>query len=236
MQSNVETRVTDVVATDNQSAGSEAEASPPSPSAPLTEAEAVQYETLVTRFKKLEDHWVESMRILAEIRNQRLYRASYGTFEEFCHKELRMSRANVDRQCQTLEIVRLLPTNVVKPVKESHVRPLLRLKSGGQRIEAYQKVVAEAAAKKKRITGGLVTRVVNEILKPETPDDAAPKVPTKGDVITRITRDIARDLEKRPMEQLEEFEKAVVEFKAAWLSDHPAGDEAPATKEGEKSE
>ncbi len=236
MQTNVETRETDPVTTDNQPVESGIEALPPVPPATLTEAERAQYETLVNRFRKLNDPWVESMEILAEIRDRRLYRERYDSFEDFCQEELGMSRTNVDRQCQTLAIAQLLPTNVAKPEKEAHVRPLLGLKNVDQQIEAYQQAVAEAAEKKKPLTGSMVSRAVREILDAENPGDAAPKPPTKSDVITRITRETTRGLEKLPIDQIEEFEKAVAEFKAAWLSNHPTKDQAAATAVAEKSE
>lgn len=228
---------TDSVATEKQTAGSEAEATPPALSAPLTKAECVDRDKLVTRFKQLADHWVESTEILMEIRDRRLYRGKHHTFEEFCRKELRMSRSNANRQCQSMAIAQTLATLVAKPEKEEHVRPLLRLKDVDDQIEAFRKARDQAKTEKKPLTGGRVRRAVREILDAqmalrEKPDDAELRPLTKADVITRIRRETGRYLERLEVEQLEQFEVAVAEFMACWLETQSPLDEVAVLKVG----
>jgi ParB-like chromosome segregation protein Spo0J len=43
----------------------------------------------------------------------------------------------------------------------------------------------------------------------------------KSELIERITRDMTRELEKLPVDQIEEFEKAMVKFQAGWRQSHP---------------
>lgn len=218
MEPNPETRETNPVSTENPTAGSEVEATPPpTPPATFTEAERTRYSHLVTRFKEIEDYWFESVKILREIRDDRLYREKYVNFEDFCRKELRISRTNADRLCQTGAIAQRLATNVAKPEKEAHIRPLLRLESQDQQIEAFQTAVDRA--KGKSLTGPMVQKAVAEILKASAVPAQGPKPPTKADVITQISRAVICELEKLNMNQLEAFKKDVEEFKASWIKD-----------------
>lgn len=240
MINNTETRETDPVSTDNETAESGVEATPQTPPAPLTKSERADYEKLITRFKEIEGSWYESDEILEEIRERKLFRAKHKTFAAFCSRELGMTAANANRLRQTVALAQKLATAVVKPEKEAHVRPLLALKKIDDQISAYRMAIDEAKVECKPLTGPLVNRVVRKLRDAETslnkkPSDAEPRPLTKADVITRIRRETGRYLERLEVEQLEEFEKAVAEFMAGWLENQLPVDEITALKVGGQS-
>ncbi len=206
----------------------------PAPVDTLTEAEIAERNKLVTRFKNLtRDTWFDRMEILAEIRDKRLYREKHATFEEFCQKELGVSRANVNRQCRTARIAKVVATIVAKPKKESHVRPLLLLEDEADQIEAYRNA-DKAATKKKPLNASMVTAAVKAILDAKGLPRPAPKPPTKRDIITdalaEATRELLVGLEP---DQIEPFRAALGKFVAKWKKAQPtAGRKTAASEKG----
>jgi hypothetical protein len=67
---------------------------------------------------------------LLRIRDNRLYRDTYATFEQYCRARWGFGRTYAWRVITATERVKLLPTNdsVPKPANEFQVRPLLGLK------------------------------------------------------------------------------------------------------------
>lgn len=128
-----------------------------------------------------------------------------------------------------------MSTKVDVPLREAHVRPLLRLRDPAKQAQAFQQAVGQAKEKKKPFTAAFVTRAVNGILDAEKPGEIAPKPVTKDELITRISRDTTRDLEKLALEMIEEFEKAVAKFKVTWLTAHGPTDSAMAVAVGGNS-
>lgn len=231
MQSNQTSRETLSVVTENQVADPNSKGTIPLVSAEkLTKTEVEERDTLVNRFKQLADHWVESVGILVELREKKLYRESHDTFEEFCRDVLGMSKSNANRQCQSLAVANILATRVANPANEGHVRPLHRLKDEAEQVEAYRKAVEKADAEKKPLTGKRVADAVKEMLKARNPEPTEPRPLMKADVTTRILRDINRYLEKLPIGRLEEFEKAIGAFKESWIKEHPVIGQVPALK------
>ena len=89
------------------------------------------------------------------IRDRRLYRGGWRTFESFCQAELEMGKSNVNRLLKCAEVAELLATNVAKPEREAHIRPLLRLNDPVEREHAYRKAVDQAKHEGKPLTAAL---------------------------------------------------------------------------------
>lgn len=92
---------------------------------------------------------------LKEIRDRRLYRQHYDTFEEYCIQRWDVSRPRAYELCAASEVVanlsaiadiRLLPEN------EAQARPLTRLKDPAQWRRAWHTAVKLAAAQKRPVT------------------------------------------------------------------------------------
>ena len=90
----------------------------------ITEAEALAaHEATIERGLKT---FVEVGGALLAIRDARLYRAEYGTFEEYCRERWQMSRIHAHRMIASAGVVtNLLPIgNTPPPASEAQARPL----------------------------------------------------------------------------------------------------------------
>lgn len=83
---------------------------------------------------------------LLAIRDQRLYRADYGTFEDYCRVRWGIARNYANKVIAAAEVVQNLGTDVpILPVNEAQVRPLTSLKSGEDQRRAWGIAVELAA-------------------------------------------------------------------------------------------
>ena len=92
---------------------------------------------------------------LKEIRDQRLYRQQYDTFEEYVAKRWEMSRPRAYELCAASEVMADLsgiPDIRVLPENEAQANPLARLKATEQRQRAWEMAVAMAAAERRPVT------------------------------------------------------------------------------------
>lgn len=100
---------------------------------------------------------------LLTIRDQRLYRAEYGTFEDYCGERWGMGGDYARKMIRAAEVVGNLQADTivsVLPATESQARPLTSLPPEQQR-EAWQRAVETAPEGK--VTAAHVTRVVEEM-------------------------------------------------------------------------
>ena len=191
-------------------------------SQPLTDEERADFDRYGARFKEIENTWMEFGEAILDIRERRLYRGEYKTFEAFCRNEIAMGKSNVNRQLQCSQVAKHLATNVAIPLLEGHVRPLLRLNDPAKQVLAFQQAVDQAKKENKPLTALHVTRAVRESRTAEEQvSQEAPTPVTKADVITRIMRAIINGLEKLSTEELRAFEAALKEFKEKWLGALP---------------
>ena len=107
------------------------------------------------------DTFIEVGQALLTIRDKRLYRASFKTFEEYCGDRWGMSRKRAyDMLAASQVLSNLSPIGDILPQTESQVRPLTTLAPELQPI-AWQKAVE--AAEGKPVTAKVVQHVVNEL-------------------------------------------------------------------------
>jgi hypothetical protein len=78
---------------------------------------------------------------LLQIRDERLYRATHATFEEYCRQRWQWSRIHVHRQIEAARVAENLVPMGTKPTSERQVRPLTQLEPEEQK-EAWQEAVA----------------------------------------------------------------------------------------------
>ena len=99
---------------------------------------------------------------LLTIRNARLYRHDFSTFEAYCHQRWAMGRNYAWHLIGAAERVRLLPSDskTPRPINEFQVRPFLRLEP-----EAFPKAWEQVVLKARngKITPALVRGVVAQI-------------------------------------------------------------------------
>jgi hypothetical protein len=103
---------------------------------------------------------------LADIRDQRLYRAEYKTFEDYCQQRWNMSKSNANRLVQAASIVDNLAPIGVKPQNEAQVRPLAKLETAEDQQDAWKEAV-------ERSNGKPTAKVVGEVVQERTNPPAA---------------------------------------------------------------
>ena len=95
---------------------------------PLSSSEAqtlAHYEAIIARGLKT---FVEVGQALLAIREQKLYREAYGTFEDYLRQRWDLSRSYAHRLIDAAEVTeRLLPVGNLLPVNEAQARPLASL-------------------------------------------------------------------------------------------------------------
>lgn len=81
---------------------------------------------------------------LLEIRDERQYRATHSTFEEYCQERWNMKRAQAYRLIEASEVInRLSPIGDIIPTNEAQTRELAKLPDEDQ-VLAWQAVIATA--------------------------------------------------------------------------------------------
>lgn len=98
---------------------------------------------------------------LLEIRDKRLYRQEYSTFEEYCREQWNMSKPRAYQLIDAANVVTNLSTIVDKfPIIESQARPLASLEPEEQ-VEAWKRVITSTPEGK--VTASIVLKAVKEV-------------------------------------------------------------------------
>ena len=122
------------------------------------------------------------------IRDQRLYRQRYTTFEDYLSQRWDLDRTYAHRMIDAAEVVEhLLPIGNIVPVNEAQARPLASLPAEQQR-EVWQEVVETAPAGK--VTARHVQETVKRVKATGTTSSntTPPKAPKLFDVQTITTK------------------------------------------------
>jgi hypothetical protein len=116
------------------------------PSAPSEESAesrltAEKRERYVQCKSKIKEGLLQAAQALEEVRNDRLYREEYPSFEEFARSEYGLGKAQAYRTISGAKIVRELSSSggfEYLPQKESHTRELLKLRKPEERAKAWR--------------------------------------------------------------------------------------------------
>jgi hypothetical protein len=113
---------------------------------------------------------------LVTIRNQRLYRTEFRTFEEYCAQKWQIGRASVYRMIDAAELKEVLsPTgDAPLPTNENQVRAL---KAAPVEQQAAIWEQAQATAPAGKVTAKHITKIVQTVLPPE--QESPPAEPTR---------------------------------------------------------
>lgn len=115
-----------------------------------------QLETVIERSLQ---SFIEVGSALLEIRDSKLYRSQYDTFEAYCRDRWQMSRSYAHRLTEAATVVNnLLPIGNIQPTRESQVRPLTKLKAEEQ-CQAWQLATTISS----QPTEAIVRRAVEQI-------------------------------------------------------------------------
>ena len=109
--------------------------------------------------------FVEVGAALLEIRDSRLYKDGYSTFEDYCRERWGMERRHAYRLMDAAQVVEnVSPGTQTIPASERQARPLVGLPPE-QQFQVWQQVVETAPEGK--ITGAFVQEVVQRVTRPE---------------------------------------------------------------------
>ncbi len=153
----------------------------------LTVAECDRLTALEQTIERGLQTFVDVGTALLEIRDTRLYRQAFGTFEEYCRDRWGFTRMRASQMIAAAQVVGNLDVNncLQFPATESQARPLTGLPVDLQR-EAWQRAIETAPNGK--ITAAHVASVVDSLTaddEPEiddTPDDDEPSIVAKPHV------------------------------------------------------
>lgn len=104
----------------------------------LTTAEIRELEQREQQIQRGIDTFFQVGLHLKEIRDKRLYRQEYGTFEEYCRKRWGFSRSNGYNLISAGEIARNVGIDPSAPVTKSHLEPLKLIKDETVQQKAWQ--------------------------------------------------------------------------------------------------
>lgn len=103
---------------------------------------------------------------MLEIRESKLYRVGFGTFEEYCKDRWGMDdnyAGRIMRGAAVVEsIAKTVPIGTVLPQTESQVRPLTRLSTPALQQSAWTEANRRAQQQQKPVTAAIVETVVTE--------------------------------------------------------------------------
>jgi hypothetical protein len=106
--------------------------------------------------------FIEVGEALFIIRDKRLYRREFNTFEDYCQEKWSMPRRHVNRMIAASEtIINLGPMGPILPESERQVRPLTSLEPEIQK-EVWKEVVKQSEETRQPITAAKVQMVVND--------------------------------------------------------------------------
>jgi N6-adenosine-specific RNA methylase IME4 len=122
----------------------------------LTEAEVTKYHELKNRCNAA---WVDFANAIIEIRDSKLYRVEYDTFEDFCNSELGIGKTYAHYFVTSAEVVKRLEVHNCErlPQTESQARPLAKLEP-----ELQPLVWANVVDENEVITAKKVEETVND--------------------------------------------------------------------------
>jgi hypothetical protein len=111
--------------------------------------------------------FVEVGNALLEIRDSRLYRGDFGTFEDYCRERWQMERAHAYRLIDAAQVIRNLSPMGDIPTSERQVRPLTKLEPSEQRL-AWKLATAvnpNPTASDVEEVAQTITRAVNDAIR-----------------------------------------------------------------------
>ena len=146
----------------------------------ITQEESARLAELEAVIQRGKETFVEVGTALSEIRNSRIYRQQFGTFEDYCKERWGWNASRARQMIGAAETVTNLSTVTnVTPQTESQARPLAKLPAE-QQPAAWEKAQEKAKEEGKPVTARHVEAAVKEVMppkeKPETEEEPEPLV------------------------------------------------------------
>lgn len=153
----------------------------------LTEAERRKFNDLDGIIRKGLQTFAEVGAALAIVRDQRLYREEYDSFEAYCQDRCGWSRDRADQLIGAHKVVESLPTNVGSPANEAQARALADVPAE-QRATVLEEARTEAAAEGKHVTAERIRHTAHKYTPLNEREPSKPKAETPEDMASAIVR------------------------------------------------
>lgn len=129
---------------------------------------------------------------LMRVRDLRLYRVEYRTFEDYCQNRWDMGRQYVNRIIAASQVrENLVPIGTKFPENEAQARPLTKLRDPEQQREAWRAVLERAEQ-----DGRLNAQIVEEVVRQMLPSGRSMGSGTDGSVVIEST---ATEVDDQPL-------------------------------------
>jgi hypothetical protein len=169
--------------------------------------------------------FLEVGQALATIRNKRLYRDFFTTFEDYCRQKWEISKSHANRMIEAAVVVSILTPIGAKPSSESQIRPLVGL--APQKIpDAWNR--AKELAGSGEITAKVVRQAAEEFKPASTHDSEAvtgkssPKKRTPLasalDLIDQIEKKVKKSGSKAVLKDLAKLREHLCVIQDEWTS------------------
>jgi len=147
------------------------------------------------------DTFMEVGQALTEIRNRRLYRQEFKTFEAYAHQRWGIKRQRAYELMGASEVARnLSEISDIIPAKESHAASLLKLSPVDQR-EIWQEIIDESGDNIYNLTASQIKRKVNERIRKASEPNVSQEEQFAKQQQDEAIKPISRAMKKTP-EQL----------------------------------
>ena len=147
----------------------------------LSDPETVMLSNLEATIEDGLGSFLEVGAALEKIRGGRLYRNSHETFEAYCSARWDFTRRRADMLISATRTVNALPSTVMPPTRERHVRELAKLPDE-QQAAAWEKVIENAPVTpdgRPNVTTAAVATAVKDVMKGSEPAKAGARVAKK---------------------------------------------------------
>lgn len=159
----------------------------------LTTQETVRLCELERIIQKGKDTFVEVGTALAEIRDSRIYRATFKTFEDYCDKRWEFSKRQCDRLISAAKVTKNLGPIGPKPESEAQARPLAKLPAE-QQPAAWERAQEIAKEESKPVAARHVEAAVLEVMPKEEPETVVVDESKPAKKLPKFVPDDARRL------------------------------------------
>jgi len=159
----------------------------------LTQGEAAALDAAEVVIEKGIKTFVAVGTALAEIRDRRLYRTTYTSFELYCTQRWGLSRSYAHRVIEAAQVVEMLPTGNTAPTSERQARELTPLRDDPEALAAAWSDAVENAhggqptAAEVRDAVRRLNEISDEVAKARPTSRSAPS-PTSGSAPPRPAR------------------------------------------------
>lgn len=154
---------------------------------------------------------------LMVIREKRLYRLEFSSFEDYCRSKWGFSKNHANRYIAAQTVVKNLEDvdSTIVPRVESQIRPLTLLKPSEQK-RVWKRVVEEIKQTGRPLTANIVTRTASDMY-PDVEFYQQPGTPKRGDRVRLEKKFVLDELDRLYSEESESLKEKEPKEVVKWV-------------------